>query len=54
MSDCCYVCGDSRESMDPFDKYPDMGWWQLLRNRRTAWICDVCTEEFDSTTEGCV
>ena len=37
---CCDVCGDSRESMDPMDQYPDMGYW-----RRGAWICDVCADD---------
>ncbi len=45
MNDCCYVCSDSRVSMDPFDQYPDMGSWQLLPSGWTAWVCDVCTED---------
>jgi hypothetical protein len=74
MNDCCYVCSDSRDDMDPFDKYPDMGSCRTVLvekpvycdchvtcdkvmevriKRVVVWVCDVCTEEFDSTTEGC-
>ena len=36
---CCFVCGDSRESMDPSDQYPDMGTWA---SGDRVWKCDQC------------
>ena len=54
MNDCCYVCSDSRESMDPFDQYPDMGSYRTIgfwsRGLSRVWVCDVCTE--DNEKEG--
>jgi hypothetical protein len=61
-SDYCWECDESRESMDPFDRYPDMGGWRSvpdlpwLRTEQgliSVWMCDGCMDEFDSTMEGC-
>ena len=41
---CCFVCGDSRESMDPSDQYPDMGTWGTVEDC-PVWTCDVCVAE---------
>ena len=61
-SDYCWECDESRESMDPFDRYPDMGGWRSvpdlpwLRTEQgliSVWMCDGCMDEFDSTMKGC-
>jgi hypothetical protein len=46
MNDCCYVCSDSRESMDPFDKYPDMGSYRTVMDEHWTY-CD-CHPECDN------
>ncbi len=59
-SDYCWECEESRESMDPFDRYPDMGGWRIVDSTWedavgfiSVWMCDVCMDEFDSTMKGC-
>ena len=52
---CCFVCGDSRESLDPSDQYPDMGTWVSVpvgyprfywtTEFRQVWKCDQCARE---------
>ena len=59
-SDYCWECEESRESMDPFDRYPDMGGWRIVDSTWedavgfiSVWMCDGCMDEFDSTMKGC-